>query len=207
MAITLTSKAPGERIAYLWTPALAIGDTITGSPTVALVSGTANTDGVSLVGTTQVKIFLISGDDGDNAEFLATVNTTGGETLQETFYLPVNVTAYGPLGSLLAQLFPAFASVPTATIDYWLSRAGVEASWADEHGQMLYAAHNLSLTGFGEGSIPSGVTSFKSGTFSATIADSIAGGTGWDATVYGREYKRLLRQNVATPFLVSGAYV
>ena len=62
-----------------------------------------------------------------------------------------------------------------------------------------YAAHRLAELGIGGGAVPQGVTSFKSGTFSATVSDAVAGLTGFDATVYGREFVALRRAAFAGP--------
>jgi hypothetical protein len=39
------------------------------------------------------------------------------------------------------------------------------------------------------------VTSFKSGTFSASLSDAAASRTGYDATAYGRDFLLLRRRN------------
>lgn len=205
MAITLVSKAPSERVDYIWTPAIDAGDTIAGSAVVTRVGGTAVLDSVTVeTGNLTVKLWFTLGADGETSEFLGTVNTVGGRVWQESFYLPVNNTSYGPLGATLVRLWPVFAAAPAATVDYWLERASVQAAWADGHGQMLYAAHNLSLSGYGAGAIPAGLTSFKSGAFSATISDKLAGATGFDATVWGREFRALMFLQTGTPRLVTG---
>lgn len=203
MAITVTSKAPAERVAYLWTPPLAAGDTITGTPTVTLVTGTASTDGISLVGTTQVKIFLISGADGETAEFLCQCNTLGGETLQETIYLPVNSTAYSTLGTKLVQVFPAFANVPPATIDYWLAEAGIVANWNNDHAQMLLACHYMAVNGLGSNPVATGLTSFKSGTVDMKFTEAKANAIGFAQTIYGEQFSALLRRRHAGPRVIS----
>lgn len=203
MAITLASKAPGERIAYLWTPPLATGDTITGTPTVTLVTGTAATDGVSLVGTTQVKLFLISGADGETAEFLAEVDTLGGETLQETFYLPVNSSAYSALAQKLVQVFPAFANVAPEALNYWLDEAGIVANWGSDHAQMLLAAHYMAINGLGTNAVSGGLTKFKSGTVDMTFSETKANAVGFAQTPYGEQFSILLRRRHAGPRVIS----
>jgi hypothetical protein len=202
MAITLTSKAPGERIAYLWTPPLASGDTITGTPTVTLVTGTASTDGVSVIGG-EVKIWLISGADGETSEFLAELDTTGGETIQETIYLPVNSTALSTLGAKLAQIFPAFAAVAPATIDYWLDEAGIVANWDNDHAQMLLACHYMAINGLGSNPAAIGLTKFKSGTVDMTFSESAANTKGLQSTIYGQQFSVLLRRRYAGPRVIA----
>ena len=202
MAITLTSKAPGGRIAYLWTPPLASGDTITGAPTVTLVTGTASTDGVSLVGQ-DVKIWLISGADGETAEFLCEVDTTGGETLQETIYLPVNSTALSALGAKLVQIWPAFAAVAPAAIDYWLDEAAIVANWGNDHAQMLLACHYMAVNGLGANPVATGLTKFKSGTVDMTFSEQQANTIGLTQTIYGQQFSVLLRRRHAGPRVIS----
>lgn len=202
MAITVSSKAPGERIAYLWTPPLASGDTISGTPTVALVTGTASTDGVSVVGS-DVKIWLISGADGETAEFLCEASTTGGETLQETIYLPVNSTALSALGAKLVQVFPAFASVAPAAIDYWLDEASIVANWGNDHAQMLLACHYMAVNGLGTNPVTQGLTKFKSGTVDMTFSETQANTIGFAQTIYGQQFYILLRRRHAGPRTVN----
>lgn len=101
--------------------------------------------------------------------------------------------------------YPGFAAVADASVSLWLDEGALEvAAWpilAQDRAAMLYAAHNLAAQGLGAGAIPAGVTSFKSGTFSATVSDSAAGRTGFASTVYGREYLALARRHFAGPRL------
>lgn len=101
--------------------------------------------------------------------------------------------------------YPAFAAVPDASITYWLTEGFAEVSaWADAdqpRGAMAYAAHRLAEQGLGAGAAPQGVTGFKSGTFSTSISDQAANRTGFSATLYGREFLDLARNNFAGPRL------
>jgi hypothetical protein len=101
--------------------------------------------------------------------------------------------------------YPAFAAVPDATVTLWLDEGTLEtASWSDGlqgRGTMLYAAHKLAESGQGKGAIASGITSFKSGTFSASLSDAAAARTGLSATIYGREYLDLVRRQFTGPRL------
>ena len=101
--------------------------------------------------------------------------------------------------------YPAFDAVADATVQAFLDEGDSEtAAWPDAdrpRGVMLYAAHQLTAQGLGTGAIPAGVTSFRSGTFSATLSDSAASRTGFSATIYGREYLALARRNFAGPRL------
>ena len=103
--------------------------------------------------------------------------------------------------TLIAR-YPAFTAVATGTIDYWLGEALLEAddSWPEDHranAQMAWAAHRMveigapGITGIHGGG---GVSSFKSGTFHATLTEAAANRTGFDATVYGREFLQMRRR-------------
>lgn len=113
-----------------------------------------------------------------------------------------------PTAADLKARFPAFAAVADATIDYWLADAArvVDDSWPEATfgpAKMAYAAHMMAELGFlsAGGAIPAGVTSFKSGTFSATVSDKLASATGLDATVYGRQFKAMQRAAFSGPRL------
>jgi hypothetical protein len=108
-----------------------------------------------------------------------------------------------PTAANLKAKYPAFAAVIDGTITPWLTEAAAECATFIEadraRAEMAYAAHRMTELGIGATAVPAGVTSFKSGTFSATVSDSIAGATGFDATVYGREFKLLRRRSFAGP--------
>ena len=108
-----------------------------------------------------------------------------------------------PTAANLKARFPAFAAVADATVGYWIDEGDAEtASWPDTgrgKAVMAYAAHRLAELGIGAAAVPVGVSSFKSGTFSATVSDAVAGLTGFDATVYGREFVTLRRVAFAGP--------
>ncbi len=99
--------------------------------------------------------------------------------------------------------YPAFVDIEDAPISYWLAEASEYCTLFPEtiraKAVMAYAAHRLAELGIGGGAVPQGVTSFKSGTFSATVSDAVAGLTGMDATVYGREFVALRRVAFAGP--------
>lgn len=98
--------------------------------------------------------------------------------------------------------YPAFAAVPDATVQYWLDEAlDAVTAWdttAQNKGALAYAAHRMAEQGL-DGSGPAGVTSFKSGTFSASVSEAAANRTGLHSTVYGREFITLARANFAGP--------
>lgn len=115
--------------------------------------------------------------------------------------------AYTPATASTFKLrYPAFADVPDASIEYWLTDASERVvlpdEWTDPNGpvaQMLVAAHNLALGGIGGSGgldLPAGVTSMRSGglslSFDAGVAQAQAAG-GWAATSYGAQYLALLK--------------
>jgi hypothetical protein len=115
-----------------------------------------------------------------------------------------------PTPSDLKARCPAFAGVDDATIAYWLTDAHrfVDQSWMEQdYGPALIAraAHDMveaKVAGIAQDEVEelagSGLTQFKSGSFSASFSEAAAaqaaeGGLG--STKYGREYLELLRRN------------
>lgn len=100
--------------------------------------------------------------------------------------------------------YPAFAAVADGTATYWLDEGIAEVTaWNDAdqaRAAMAYAAHRLTEQGSSDAQ-PQGVTAFKSGTFSASISEAQANRTGFNATVYGREFLALARRSFAGPRL------
>lgn len=105
----------------------------------------------------------------------------------------------------LQSRYPAFISLDSDPITYWLAEAAQDCALFPEairaRAEMALAAHKLAEQGLGSGAVPAGVTSFKSGTFSATVSDSVAGLTGLEATIYGREFIELRRRAFAGPIM------
>lgn len=102
MAVNLVPKAPSERISYLWTPALLAGDTLFRLPVVTRISGTASSDGVSVIGT-NVKLWFIGGVDGETSVFRVNLETAAGEEIEETFYLSVFSSSRFPISLSLVK--------------------------------------------------------------------------------------------------------
>lgn len=92
--------------------------------------------------------------------------------------------------------YPAFAAVADGTVEYWLGEgAGAVTAWPDsdqDKGALAYAAHRMAEQGL-DGTMAGGITSFKSGTFSANVSEAAANRTGLHSTVYGREFIQLAR--------------
>lgn len=109
----------------------------------------------------------------------------------------------------LKDLLPKFSAVADATVEIWLTRArrSVDDSWtADDraHGEILLAAHYLTLEGYGTGAEAeiaaaglAGMQSVRSGklqfTKGASGADAAQGTL--ESTSYGQRWLELLRQN------------
>ncbi|GGO96550.1 DUF4054 domain-containing protein [Stakelama pacifica] len=114
-----------------------------------------------------------------------------------------------PTPADLKTRYPAFADVPDATVQLWLTDATrFTVGWPIEDdralGEITYAAHMMVRSGAlttGTGAIASlpGVTNFKSGTFSASFSDeavkaSVKGG--YQSTEYGQQFEMLQRRNL-----------
>lgn len=114
----------------------------------------------------------------------------------------------------LKELFPAFAAVAEGTVQVWLDRAAriVTSAWIEadrKHGEMLLAAHYMTLNGLGTGAEAemaaagaSGFKSMRSGSLSLDRGDgsgSAAAMGEFGTTAYGRQFWPLLRANVGGP--------
>lgn len=199
--IVWTAKDPAEIADYTWTPDLDAGDTIA-TFTTSVTSGTVVIDSSTRTTTTGT-VWLSGGADKELAMFSLTVTTAGGRTFREGAVLPIFDRATELL-ALFRLRYPAFAAVSDGLISYRLFDALTEVgdNWPSAqrtNARLAWSAHKLAEAGSLGGAVPQGVTSFKSGTFSATVSDSVAGLTGMDATVYGREFVALRRVAFAGP--------
>ena len=199
--IVWTAKDPAEIADYTWTPDLDPGDTIA-TFTASVTSGAVEIDSTEDTDTTGT-LWLSGGADKELAMFSLTVTTAGGRTFREGAVLPIFDRATELL-ALFRLRYPAFATVSDGLISYRLFDALTEVgdNWPDAqrtNARLAWSAHKLAEAGSLGGAVPQGVTSFKSGTFSATVSDSVAGLTGMDATVYGREFVALRRAAFAGP--------
>jgi hypothetical protein len=165
-------------------------------------------------------IWINGGTPGETNIFKISWDTTGGRTDERVITLAIveaealELTGYAkPTAQDLIDRYPAFAGVAVSTIEYWLKDAerSVDTSWLEGDyapALMLQACHMMTLIGLGTGAeaaaAAAGASGFKrmrSGSLDLERFDSGDGGTagGYDATTYGQQFARLLRQNKAGP--------
>lgn len=199
--IVWPAKDPNENLDFSWTVPIDGTDTID-TFTASKTSGSVTKGTVSK--TDSVGTVWISGGTADEkAYFSLTAVTADGRTFREVAMLPIIDRAAELIGEFRMRC-PAFTSIDDGQVSYWLSEAGsvVDAGWPTDavlRAKALYAAHMMASSGILSSAIPAGVTSFKSGTFSATVSDSIASLTGLQATSYGREFNTLRRRYFGGP--------
>jgi hypothetical protein len=201
--IVWPAKDPAEQLDYSWTPPLDDGDAIA-TFTATITSGSAIKDSDSA--TDSIATVWISGGTADEKTYFNLVAMTdGGRTFREVAMLPVIDRASELIGEFRIRC-PMFAAIDDGVVSYWLAEAAsvVGSSWPADAvlpAKALYAAHMMQASGLLASAIPAGVTSFKSGTFSATVSDSLASLTGLDATPHGREFAVMRRRYFAGPRL------
>lgn len=184
-------KTPDAVLDYIYTIPVDEGDSVS-SHTVDILAGSIVKDSDTRTAA-DVTVTLSGGVDGETNVFqIAWVTAAGRE---DDAIVTIQVVALENLEPRIAELramFPAFETVPDATIALWLRKSDVSiAHWpaADQNDAALYlAAHNMASIGLGKGTAPAGVTSFKSGTFSVQMSDKAASATGYASTIYGRQY-------------------
>lgn len=115
-----------------------------------------------------------------------------------------------PTADELQVAFPKFAGVTDETVEFWLvqARRSVDQTWTEgdyQMGQMLLAAHLMTLEGLGTGAeaecAASGTSDYqtiRSGSLTLTRfdKDGVMASGGLASTSYGRRYKELARVNV-----------
>lgn len=116
-----------------------------------------------------------------------------------------------PDAAALKARFPRFDEVADATIEVYLTdaRRSVDSSWCEDDralGEMLLAAHGLTLEGLGKGTeaelLAEGmgdIRSLRSGSFQFTRSDGDGAAMGSagqiGSTTYGRRWLELLKSN------------
>lgn len=211
------ARDPDAKLDYVYTIPLDEGDSVASySATELTGGGTLESD--SRTGA-DVKVWLSGGEDGQtNVYRIAWTTDAGREDEAVITQLVVsNETAalegYDKPGTgHFLQRYPAFASVPAGTIEYWLADAArfVDESWSQPDyapGIMAYAAWQMARAGIGGSgsSLPAGVTRFRSGAMDVAISDSVASASlkgGVAASLYEEEFCRIRRRNLGGPRLV-----
>lgn len=112
------------------------------------------------------------------------------------------MTYAAPTADNLRARYPAFENVATYSIEQRLSDAADECANISDtiraRAEMALAAHMLIEAGEPKDLAAQGVSGFSSGDFSISYGDA-ANRTGLEATVYGREFKRLARASFGGP--------
>lgn len=202
--IAWPAKDPADIADFTWSPDLDAGDTIATfaatitSGTITKAEPDSNTDAQGVV-------WIAGGADKELAILSLVITTAGGRTFREGAVLPVFDRATEML-ALFRLRYPAFVAVSDGLISYRLyeSLSAVDDGWpteAQSEARTAWAAHKMAEQGLGTNASAQGVTAFKSGTFSASVSEAQANRTGFDATIYGREYLDLAKRHFGTPIL------
>lgn len=112
-----------------------------------------------------------------------------------------------PTPAEIKALYPAFASVPDATVQIYIDRAPIDESWFEsDYTQAieLWVAHTMTLNGLSanqeQSLAASGVKSFSSGALSASFSEAKSSDDGgWGGSIYGKQFYALLRRNKGGP--------
>jgi hypothetical protein len=201
--ITWPAKDPIDDLDFSWKVPIDDGDSLS-SVVITRQSGTAIKGADSKTGN--IAYVWISGGQADEINFFNMVATsTGGRIFREVGILPIIDRASAVLAGFRLR-YPAFDSVDDGRIGYWIAQAAtdVDAGWSDslrDLGKFAWAAHKLVESGAIKSAVPAGLTSFKSGTFAATVSDKMAGLTGFEATAYGREFLAMRKRQFAGPIM------
>lgn len=215
------TKDPQAVADYRYDVALDADDTLS-SITITRLSGSVAIDSSS-DDATGITAWLSGGTDGETAVFRVDWATTGGRTFDDIITLPVAaneitalvLTGYvKPTGAHLVARYPAFASVPLATVRMWLTDAErfVDTSWIEGDyaaALMVKAAWSMAKQGLGAPSgaaaLPAGVTRFRSGSMDVAISEKVALAAvdgGIAAGIYEAEFCALQRRSFGGPRLV-----
>lgn len=194
-------KAPDTVAEFTLDPQIDAGDAID-SFTAAVGDGNVVIDSSSNTDT-RITVGLSGGTAGTTARIDFEIETEDGRTFSESATLQIIDKSADDLAAFRLR-YPAFVSVPDEAISYWITDGDrvVDSSWSEgdiDPARFAHAAHMMVENGILTSKIPAGVTSFKSGTFSATIADSIASAEGYRSTIYGRQFLVLRRANLSGP--------
>lgn len=95
MSATWPAKDPDEVLDFSWDVPLDAGDTISGTPTRTVITGTVSVEEPTFSGA-RITVYISGGASGETAVIELTCQTSGGRTFQETFVLPIKDSATAP---------------------------------------------------------------------------------------------------------------
>ena len=201
--IVWPAKDPAEVLDFTWTVPLDAGDTVT-AHTITRTDGTAMIDSDSAT-TTVITAWISGGADAETQTFSMTATTAGGRTFREVALLPVFDRASEML-ALFRLRYPDLASVSDGQVGYWILDATgqVGDNWptaSQTPARLALAAHRASMA---TASIPTGITSFKSGDFQISMSSEASIRADIEQTVYGREFVKLRQAAFAGPRALPG---
>lgn len=119
-----------------------------------------------------------------------------------------------PTPAQIKALYPAFASVPDATVQAYIDMCPVDDSWFESDYTRaigLWVTHTMTLNGLGSNEAAtqaaSGVKSISSGNLSVSFAENKSSDDGgWGGSVYGKQFYQLLRMNKGGPRSAAGCF-
>lgn len=204
--IVWPGKDPDDVLDFTWIVPLDESDSIsTFTPTILVNTTTPITLGAEAISGANCSVFISAGSADEVAQIDVKCVTALGRTFNDVCALPIIDRANSVVLNFRRR-YPAFASVADGPIAFWLVKAAVEVAdgWPEavrDDAKACWAAHQLVATGVLASAVPSGVQSFRSGDFQATISNTLASMTGLSSTEYGREYVRMRRAYFAGPRL------
>jgi hypothetical protein len=221
------AKDPGATLDYVYRIPLDAGDSVAAIGNVAFtrLAGTATIQSTSLAaapsttatGFGQDVTVWISGGADQETNVFKIVWTTALTRTNDDIITNVQLVALdlvnftAPLPGHLQQRYPAFATVPAATIQFWLTDAQrfVKNNWrASDYpvGIMALAAHNMAIQGLvtdgNTAQIPGGVDRFKIGPMEFSLTQQAANAKlsgDLTSTRYGVEFQALRLANTGGP--------
>lgn len=140
MALFWTAKAASDIYRYTWSPALAAGDSLS----AYTLTATGAVVDYEVMDGQGVLVVVSGGTAGQTAEFAFSADTTQGETLTETVYLPIIAstaiiadTARDYVHFALRKVTGLRGSVTAAELDDALERLNaIVASWRATGGEI-----------------------------------------------------------------------
>lgn len=197
--IAWPAKDAADIADYTWTPALDAGDTIA-TFTATVSDGTVTQPEAATFTDTNGTVWIAGGADTELAIISLVITTNGGRTFKDAATIPVFNRSSETL-AIFRVRYPQFSTTSDGQVSYWLyDSLSIVSGWENQPvASAIYAAHRLTLA-----SQPQGMTNFKSGTFSATVSESQASRTGWNATPYGLEFLTMMRIRGGARVVVAG---